>query len=89
MTNVKAAACSYARVFLVASLAAYIASGDSPFTVSGEDLKTIVSAGAASLALTVVNALRPGDSRFGVGAPKPPADEYDATFDESLEPVDH
>lgn len=69
----KAAAASYGRVFLAAALGTYIASGDTPFTLDGTDLRALISSGAAALALTVFNALRPGDTRFGAGADHGPA----------------
>lgn len=69
----KAAAASYARVFFAAALGTYIASGDTPFTLDGTDLRALAASGAAALALTVFNALRPGETRYGVGADHDPA----------------
>lgn len=66
------AAASYARVFAAAVLVAFLSSGKSASALELADLRLLVDAGIGALALTLANALRPGESRFGVGATTPP-----------------
>jgi hypothetical protein len=63
-----AAAASAGRVFAAASLGAYLAMGKAPDELAWDDLKGFAAAGVAALALTAVNWLRKGDTRFGKNA---------------------
>jgi len=64
--QLKAAVASAGRVFVAASLGAYLALGEAPTDLSWDDLKGFLFAGIGALALTAVNWLRKGDTRFGV-----------------------
>lgn len=66
--QVRACAASLARVFLAACLTAYLATGESLLTLNQEVWRSIVAAGISAVALTVINALRRGETRFGRGA---------------------
>ncbi len=63
-----AALASYARVFAGAVLAAFLASGAQITALSTNDLRLLLDAGVAALAVTAANALRPGETRYGLGA---------------------
>ncbi len=58
MTNIKAMAASWARSFLAASVAVYMAGVTDP--------KAIASAGLAAVLPVIVRWLNPNDSSFGV-----------------------
>ncbi len=58
MTNIKAMAASWARSFLAASVAVYMA-GDT-------DPKAIASAGLAAVLPVIVRWLNPNDTGFGI-----------------------
>lgn len=64
----KAAAASCARVFAGAVLVAFLAAGEGVSTLSLDDLRLLFDAGVGALAVTGVNALRSGETRFGRGA---------------------
>lgn len=64
----KSAAASCARVFAGAVLVAFLAAGEGISTLSLDDLRLLLDAGVGALAVTAVNALRPGETRFGRGA---------------------
>lgn len=55
-----------ARVFLAAVLAQFIAQGGDVFTIDGDGLRTIISAGVAAAAVAAFNWLNPGDHRYGL-----------------------
>jgi hypothetical protein len=59
---------SFGRVFVTALLAQFIASGGDVFALDADGGKAILGAGIAALALSVLNYLRPGDTRFGRGS---------------------
>jgi hypothetical protein len=67
-TQIKAALTSAGRVFAAAALAAFLSSGESVSMLDLQDLRLLLDAGSAAVALTVVNALRRGETRFGLGA---------------------
>ena len=58
MTNIKAMAASWARSFLAASVAVYIAGVTDP--------KAIASAGLAAVLPVIVRWLNPNDTGFGI-----------------------
>jgi len=58
MTNIKAMAASWARSFLAASVAVYMAGVTDP--------KAIVSAGLAAVLPVIVRWLNPNDTGFGI-----------------------
>lgn len=59
---------SFGRVFAAAALAAYLELGKAPLDLRLDDAKSLVNAGIAALLLTVLNYLRPGETRFGRGS---------------------
>lgn len=59
---------SWARIFIAAALAAYIAIGAAPWDIDAEGWKTVVAAGISATVLTIYNFVRPGETRFGHGA---------------------
>jgi len=61
----KAALASWARSFLAACIAQFIALGGSAFDLSGDALKSIVAAGVAAIAPVVIRWLNPNDKAFG------------------------
>lgn len=63
-----AAALSTGRVFLAASLGAYLTLGKAPDDLGLTDLKGFLYAGVAAVLLTAANWLRKGETRFGRGA---------------------
>lgn len=71
--RLRAAAASYGRVFAAASLAAFLSSGQGVSELDVEDVTLLVDAGVAAVVLTLANALRRGETRFGVGADEPAA----------------
>jgi hypothetical protein len=56
---------TYLRAFLAAVLTAYYASGQTPFSVSSNDLKTFISAGVAAILPVILVAVNPRDDRYG------------------------
>lgn len=59
---------SFARVFAAAALAAFLELGKQPLDLRLDDAKSLVNAGIAALILTLINYLRPGETRFGRGS---------------------
>lgn len=57
---------SYLRVFAAALIAAYLQLGVAPLDLALGDLKTLGNAGIAAALLTAFNALRSGETRFGL-----------------------
>lgn len=77
-TQLKAMIASWARAFVTALLAAVPAAWEG---MPSHDLSTwtwaTVFAFTASVLLTAINALRSGDTRFGVGAKKDTAEDVE------------
>lgn len=67
--QVKAYLISLARLFATACLAVYFTINESVFDLDFADGKAILSAGIASVLVSLFNALNPADERYGVGAP--------------------
>lgn len=63
-----AAATSAARVFLGGVVVAFLAHGEPVSALGAEDLVLLLDAGAGAVIVTVGNALRTGETRFGRGA---------------------
>jgi hypothetical protein len=63
-----AAATSAGRVFLGGVVVAFLANGESASQLDVEDLVLLLDAGAGAVIVTVGNALRSGETRFGRGA---------------------
>lgn len=66
-SQVKAAAWSYAKVFLAVVLGLFLADGADVFAVDATDLRAWLAAGIASVLPVLISALDPRDHRFGVG----------------------
>ena len=56
---------SYLKVFLTVVLSQYLAMGVGIFDLDAESLKTLASAGVASLIPVIINSLNPNDTRYG------------------------
>jgi hypothetical protein len=67
----RAAVESFGRVFAAAALAAYLELGKAPLDLGVADVEVLANAGIAAVVLTVVNALRRGETRFGRGTAEP------------------
>jgi hypothetical protein len=67
-TQLRAAATSAGRVFLGGVVVAFLSSGESVSALDVDDLVLLLDAGAGALVVTVGNALRAGETRFGRGA---------------------
>ena len=59
---------SYTKVFLATVLSLFLADGGDVFAVDFNDVRTWLSAGAASILPLIITALDPSDERFGKGA---------------------
>jgi hypothetical protein len=59
-----------ARAFIATSIAVALGLGIPLLDISGNDFRTVVSAGLAACLQVVVRALNPEDSKFGVGKAK-------------------
>ena len=64
----KKALASYGRSFVGAALATFLASGGDIFSLNGDGLKAIVSAGIAALLPVALSWANPNDDSFGRGA---------------------
>lgn len=60
-----AMAASWARSFLAACLAQFIALGGAAFDLNGDAVKSILAAGLAAVAPVVIRWLNPKDKAFG------------------------
>jgi len=56
---------SYLKVFLTVVLSQYLAMGIGIFDLDAESVKTLVSAGIASMIPVIINSLNPNDTRYG------------------------
>jgi hypothetical protein len=65
--QIKAAAWSYAKVFLAVVLGLFLADGADLFAVDVQDLRTWLAAGVASVLPLIISALDVRDHRFGRG----------------------
>lgn len=68
----KALVQSFLRMLAATALTAYLALGKAPHALSVDDLRHIADAVIGAGALTLVNYLRPGETRFGVGSEPTP-----------------
>ena len=59
---------SYGRSFVGAALATFLATGGDIFSLNGDGLKAIVSAGIAALLPVALRWANPNDEAFGRGA---------------------
>jgi hypothetical protein len=66
--QLRAAVTSAGRVFLGGVVVAFLASGESVSALDVDDLVLLLDAGAGAVVVTVGNALRAGETRFGRGA---------------------
>ncbi len=64
----KKALASYGRSFVGAALATFLAAGGDIFSLNGDGLKAIVSAGIAALLPVALRWANPNDDAFGRGA---------------------
>jgi hypothetical protein len=64
----KKALASYGRSFVGAALATFLAAGGDIFSLNGDGLKAIVSAGIAALLPVALRWANPNDDSFGRGA---------------------
>lgn len=63
-----AAATSAGRVFLGGVVVAFLANGEPVSQIAADDLVLLLDAGAGAVIVTIGNALRSGETRFGRGA---------------------
>jgi hypothetical protein len=68
MNNAKMIIASYARSFLAACLAQFIALGGSAFDLNVDGVKTILAAGLAAIVPPLLRWLNPNDPAFGRGS---------------------
>ena len=54
------------RVFLAATMAQYLAMGGDVFSIDGDGLRAIISAGVAAAVTAAANWLNPSDHRYGL-----------------------
>jgi hypothetical protein len=67
-SQMAAAATSASRIFLGGVVVAFLANGESVSQLDVDDLVLLLDAGAGAVIVTVGNALRSGETRFGRGA---------------------
>lgn len=78
-SQVKAMVGSWARVFLVAVITAFLAMQTPPWDVTGDQWLAVLWAGILSVLPVVLNWLNPNDPRYGRGSGNPLVDapEFD------------
>ena len=68
MNQMKEIAKTCARVFFGSLLAAVVAAGVGVMEYGWTDWKPLVFAAFSTVAVVIINALNPADSRYGIGA---------------------